>query len=168
MFRPGIGWWISLSLGVALLDQAAKRVMTGLLEPCPPSCESIVLLPFFQLLLLHNEGAAFSFLSEAGGWQRWLLSGVSATVSLFLVVWMYRLHPSRRLLGFGLALILGGALGNLADRLLLGHVVDFLVVHYDRWFFPAFNLADAAISMGVLLMVLDMLFGPDDAAEARN
>ena len=159
MPRLDVIFWVPVS--VVLLDQGTKYLISGLLNLCTrAACESIVLLPFFQLMLLHNEGAAFSFLSDAGGWQRWFLIGVSILVGLYLIFWLYRLHPSQRLLSLALALILGGAAGNLVDRLLLGHVVDFLVFHYDRWYFPAFNFADASISMGVLLMLLNMLLAP--------
>lgn len=143
---------------IVSLDQASKRWMSSLLELCEPGhCESITLLPVLQLTLLHNEGAAFSLLGDASGWQRWLFSGVALVVSVVLVVWILRLRRGDWLLASGLCAILGGAVGNLVDRLLLGHVVDFIVVHYGHWFFPAFNLADSAITLGVALVFVDTL-----------
>lgn len=166
MTRRAFAFWMLLSLGILLLDQASKQLISQLLEPCNRGCESIVLLPVFQLVLVHNEGAAFSLLSDAGGWQRWLFAAVSSAVSLFLVIWLRRLGPSQQQLALALALVLGGALGNLLDRLLLGYVVDFLLVHYGNWYFPAFNFADASISVGVLLMLLDV-FSPEEPQDGH-
>lgn len=151
--------WLWLSVVIAVLDQLTKYYMSQILSLCEPgNCSSIVLLPVFKLTLLHNEGAAFSFLSDAGGWQRWLLVSVSTSVSAALVIWIVRLKANERWLALALALILGGAAGNLIDRIQLGYVIDFVVVHYGTAYFPAFNLADSAISVGAAVMILDMLF----------
>lgn len=150
--------WAWISIIVILLDQLTKFYISDSLSLCRPGgCEHIVLLPFFKFTLLHNTGAAFSFLSEAGGWQRWGLTILSSGVSAALLVWLYRLTKDERLLAVALALILGGAIGNLIDRVSLGYVVDFVVLHYDRFYFPAFNVADASISVGGALLVLDLI-----------
>lgn len=113
---------------------------------------------FMNFTLAFNYGAAFSFLSDAGGWQRWFLSLVSFSVSGFIFFWIFRLKPSERLLGFALAIILGGAIGNLIDRVLLGHVVDFILLYHSGFFFPTFNVADAAISVGAILLIIEMFY----------
>ena len=110
---------------------------------------------FFSLILAYNKGAAFSFLSDAGGWQRWFFTAVAVGVSAVLVVWIYRLKQHEKLLAIALALVLGGAIGNVYDRIMLGHVVDFILVHYQDNYFPAFNIADSAISVGAALLILD-------------
>lgn len=148
---------LGVSLTIVLLDQITKQVMDGWLGLCQPyACERQHILPFFQLVVLYNEGAAFSFLADAGGWQRWVLSGVSLIVSIGICIWLLRLTSEQRILRWSLALILGGALGNLIDRALFGHVIDFLVLYYDPYYFPAFNVADAAISLGACGLLLDM------------
>ncbi len=121
-----------------------------------------VIPDFFSFTLAYNTGAAFSFLSTAGGWQRWFFIGIAVVVSCVLTVWLARLEPSQKLQATALALILGGAVGNLWDRATMGHVVDFFLVHYQQsWFFPAFNLADIGITMGAGLMILDMFINPE-------
>lgn len=153
------------------LDQWSKWYMSDLLTLCVPGrCESIVILPVFQLTLLHNSGAAFSFLDDAGGWQRWFLVSVSTLVSAYVSVWLYRIRQQERLLAFGLALILGGAIGNLIDRAFVGYVVDFLVVHWDDAYFPAFNVADSAITVGAGVLILEMFLkkDPDKTVESAN
>ena len=117
----------------------------------------VVVFPGFDLLLAHNAGAAFSFLADSGGWQRWLLTAISFIVSVVLAVWLWKLPKQQRLLAVALACILGGALGNLYDRALMGYVVDFISVYYGQWRFATFNIADAAISIGAALLVLDVL-----------
>ncbi len=150
--------YVVLSVAVVILDQWSKRFMQELLPLCVRGqCESIEVLPVFKLLLLHNEGAAFSFLDDAGGWQRWFLVAVSGGVSVFLAVWLRRIHRQQKLLACALCLILGGAIGNLIDRVAQGYVVDFLVFYYDVYYFPAFNVADTAISTGAGLLILDMV-----------
>ena len=150
--------FFAISFLIVLADQASKKFMSSLLSLCEPGhCISIDVLPFFKFTLLHNEGAAFSFLDDAGGWQRWFLVAVSAGVSVFIAGWLYRIHREQRLLSYALCLILGGAIGNLVDRVAQGYVVDFLVFYYDVYYFPAFNIADTAISIGAGLLILDMI-----------
>jgi signal peptidase II len=152
-----------LSVAIVLLDQITKQWMDHWLGLCEPyACNREVLLPVFQLVVLYNEGAAFSFLADAGGWQRWLLTGISLVVSIGITVWLMRLPKQQLMLRISLALVLGGALGNLIDRALFGYVIDFLVVHYDQYYFPAFNVADAAISLGAVGLVLDMFINREE------
>ena len=150
------GVWYFLALVIIVLDQVTKGLVEQYLEYGRP----VVLTSWFNLTLQYNPGAAFSFLSDAGGWQRYFFSGIAVVVSAVLVVWLYRLPTSQRLLPLSLALILGGAIGNLWDRVALGHVVDFISVHYGGYFFPAFNIADSAITVGAVLMILDSLLAP--------
>ncbi|PKM30505.1 MAG: signal peptidase II [Gammaproteobacteria bacterium HGW-Gammaproteobacteria-11] len=121
----------------------------------------------FSFTLAYNPGAAFSFLAGAGGWQRWFFIAVAVVVSIVLLVWLARLPRSSRLEPIALALILGGAIGNVYDRIVHGHVVDFILVHWQQsWFFPAFNIADSAISVGAVLLILDMFLGSKNKAVA--
>ncbi|RMG36675.1 MAG: lipoprotein signal peptidase [Gammaproteobacteria bacterium] len=147
--------FLLVSLGVLLLDQFSKW---WILEHFREH-EVVVVWPVFNLTLAFNKGAAFSFLADAGGWQHYLFVGLAAAVSLVLVIWLWRLPRGRVLEAWGLALILGGAIGNLIDRLLRGHVVDFLQWHWGPHYFPSFNLADSAITLGVVLLLLDGLRG---------
>jgi len=142
-----------LSLIVVILDQAIKFWVQLVLVPY----EHLPVLPFFNLTLVFNKGAAFSFLSDAGGWQRGFFIALASCVAVALAVWLMRTSPRERLLAFGLALIIGGALGNLIDRIVLGHVVDFLDFHWAGWHWPAFNVADSAISVGVAALLWDSL-----------
>ena len=143
-----------LSALVVLLDQASKfAVLLNFRE-----YEVLTIWPVFNLTLVFNTGAAFSFLSDAGGWQRWFFVLVAVVISLVMVVWLRRLQPGERLTGYGLAFIIGGAVGNLIDRLWLGKVVDFLQWHWHEWYWPAFNLADSAITLGVALLLIEGLF----------
>lgn len=141
--------WISLL--VIGLDQVTKFGVQQTLAPY----QVIEFLPIFNLTLTFNEGAAFSFLADAGGWQRWFFIGLSAIVSLVLLIWLARLGARERWLAVGLALLLGGAVGNLIDRIAYGHVVDFLDFHWGEAHWPAFNVADSAITVGVVLLLLD-------------
>ena len=148
--------WLWLSVVVVLFDQLTKGLAStwlSLHEPVP-------VIPYLNLTLTHNSGAAFSFLSQAGGWQRWLLAAVASGVSIAIVLWLRRVPPAQRWVSAALALVLGGALGNLGDRLVLGYVVDFVDVYYGRWHWPAFNLADSAITVGVAILLWDALWGP--------
>ncbi len=142
---------------IIALDQWTKYLASTELTYGLP----VEILPVFNLTLQHNTGAAFSFLADAGGWQRWFFTIVSAVVSVVLLVWISRLRSDQRLLIASLCFILGGAVGNLWDRVALGYVVDFISVHYDSAYFPAFNIADAAISLGAGLMILDMFINPE-------
>ena len=150
--------WLFPVAAVVLLDLWTKSLATNHLDYGVP----IEILPVFNLTLQHNSGAAFSFLSDAGGWQPWFFSGIAIVVGSFLLIWLLRLQPGKKILACSLALILGGALGNLWDRLLLGYVVDFISVHYQSYYFPAFNIADSAITIGAGLMLLDMFINPDN------
>ncbi len=146
-----MGARLAIAALVVVLDQASKLAALRLLQPY----QSLPVLPdLFNLTLAFNRGASFSFLSEAGGWQRWLFSGVSIVASAVIIVLLRRTPRSERLNGIGLALVLGGAVGNLVDRLRFGHVIDFLDFYYRAWHFPAFNVADTAITVGAALLVL--------------
>ncbi|MGY4533747.1 signal peptidase II [Pseudomonas sp. TE3786] len=144
--------WISLL--VLIVDQATKLYFETNLS----LYQQIVVIPdLFSWTLAYNTGAAFSFLADSSGWQRWLFALIAIVVSATLVVWLKRLKADETWLAIALALVLGGALGNLYDRIVLGHVIDFILVHWqDRWRFPAFNIADSAISVGAVLLALDM------------
>ncbi|WP_342244876.1 signal peptidase II [Pseudomonas sp. OTU5201] len=146
--------WLWLTVLVFVLDQASKWFFETELN----LYQQIVVIPdYFSWTLAYNTGAAFSFLADSSGWQRWLFAVIALVVSGVLVVWLKRLKPEETWLAVALALVLGGALGNLYDRVVLGHVVDFILVHWqNRWYFPAFNLADSAITVGALMLALDM------------
>ena len=161
--------FLLISVGIAVLDQFTKQMIVRSLDQCELGfCDSIELLPFLKLILVYNDGAAFSILSDAGGWQRWFLSLVSFSVSGFIFFWIFRLKPSERLLGFALAIILGGAIGNLIDRVLLGHVVDFILLYHSGFFFPTFNVADTAISVGAILLIIEMFYKKKGGNEHGN
>lgn len=153
MRMHGPGGRFGLALLVLLLDQVTKIWAEAALGYGQP----VALLPFLNLTLVYNLGAAFSFLADAGGWQRSFFIVLSSAVSLVLAVWIWRLPPGARLLGGALALVLGGAVGNLVDRLAYGHVIDFIDLHAGGWHWPAFNVADSAITCGVLLLLADGL-----------
>jgi signal peptidase II len=143
--------WLWLSLLAVILDQGSKLAIAGSMQ----LYQSIEIMPFFKLTYVHNTGAAFSFLSEAGGWQRWFFAGLALAISVGIAVWLTRLKKHETLLAVALALVLGGAVGNLIDRLAYGYVIDFLDVYYDTWHWPAFNIADSAITLGVILMLAE-------------
>jgi signal peptidase II len=162
--QAGAANWLWLAVVVMALDQWTKRLVVGRFE----EFDRIVLLPVLELMRLHNEGAAFSFLSTAGGWQRWVFIALGVAVSAAILVWLRRLPPKGQgLLAAGLSLILGGALGNVIDRVLWGHVIDFIRMHYEQHYFPAFNVADSAITVGAMLVILDNLL-EYDRARARK
>jgi len=146
--------WLGLSAGVVLIDQVTKWLVIDALT----LYQRIPILPIFDLVRLHNTGAAFSFLADAAGWQNTLFTGVAAIVSLGITGWLLTLpSEGRRVLGLGLALVLGGAIGNIIDRVLYGYVIDFLLFFYRDWSYPAFNIADSAITCGVVLILYDGL-----------
>ncbi|OGV71633.1 MAG: signal peptidase II [Methylophilales bacterium RIFCSPHIGHO2_02_FULL_57_10] len=149
-----IGWFL-LSAIVIALDLYTKHLVQSALA----YGEHLTITSFFDLVLFHNQGAAFSFLANAGGWQRIFFS-VFALVAAGIIVHLLRKHPDQKLFCFALSLILGGALGNLWDRVTLGYVVDFLYFHYHDYYWPAFNIADSAISVGVVLLLWDGLKKP--------
>ena len=149
---PPFPWlWLFVSAGVIWLDWFTKNLASTSLELYRPQA----VFSWLNMTLAHNYGAAFSFLSDAGGWQRWFFIGLASIVSLVLLVWLLRLRRREWVTGLGLALVLGGAVGNLIDRIQLGYVVDFIDVHYAGWHYPAFNVADSAITCGVILLLLD-------------
>jgi signal peptidase II len=144
--------WYSLAVLVIIADQVTKWWVSQSLNYGEP----LVITSFFNFTLMYNEGAAFSFLSGAGGWQRWFFSIIAFAVSALLLVWLARLAPQKRWEAAALAMILGGAVGNLYDRITLGHVVDFIVVHYQHYYFPAFNIADSGITVGAIMLLIEM------------
>ncbi len=134
-----------------LLDLCIKWVVTQEFN----YAERLNILPFFDLILVHNKGAAFSFLASQSGWQRWFLSVIAMGISIWLIIWLKRTPKTQTLLGLSLSLVLAGALGNLVDRVMHGYVVDYLLVYYPPYYFPAFNLADSVIFMGVVGLFID-------------
>jgi len=150
----GSSHWLALALAIIALDQWTKRLVIDQFA----EFDSVVLLPVLELMRLHNEGAAFSFLADASGWQRWVFVALGAGVSVGIAVWLFRVPPrGHRLLAAALSLVMGGAIGNVIDRVRFGYVVDFIRVHYEQWYFPAFNVADSAITVGAALLILDSL-----------
>lgn len=155
--------WLLLSVLILVADRVSKDIFEGTLS----MYQRIEVIPgYFDWTLAYNTGAAFSFLADAAGWQRWFFAAIAIVVSVVLVVWLKRLKRHETLLAVALAMVLGGALGNLYDRVVLGHVVDFILVHWqNRWFFPAFNLADTFITIGAILLALDMFKSDKSAKE---
>ena len=149
---PALRKWLGLAFAIIVADHLTKWWVSATLD----YQEFIPVLPFFSLVRVHNTGAAFSFLADAGGWQRWffIAIGIVATV---IIVRLLKRHANETRLAFSLALVLGGALGNVIDRAVLGHVVDFLYFHYRSFAWPAFNVADTAISIGAALLIWDSL-----------
>jgi signal peptidase II len=163
--NAGASNWLWLGVVVMALDQWTKWLVIDRFEVY----EQKVLLPVLDLMRLHNTGAAFSFLSDASGWQRWVFIGLGVAVSAGILIWLRHLPAKGQgVLAAGLSLILGGALGNVIDRVLHGHVVDFIRVHYGEHYFPAFNVADSAITVGAVLIVLDNLLELDRARAKRK
>lgn len=146
--------WLWISFWVVAMDQATKQIAEVQLTPH----QAINLFPYFDWYLTYNTGAAFSLLADAGGWQRWLFTVIAIVISIVIVQWLRQLPGEDRLTAMSLSLILGGAIGNLIDRILLGHVIDFIQVWLGNYPFPAFNIADAAISVGAVLLILSSLF----------
>jgi signal peptidase II len=156
--------WFLVVLAVVAVDQISKYFADGALQYAQPQH----ILPVLDITLHYNRGAAFSFLSDAGGWQRWFFTVIALAVSVYIAVWLQRLQRQQWLLSLALALILGGALGNLWDRLMLGHVIDFISVHWGKHYFPTFNIADAGISVGAALLVLDMFLNPEPQQDSSE
>ncbi len=150
--------WAWITLLVILLDQSSKLLADYFLH----YHQAVKLFPMFNLTLMYNTGAAFSFLAQAGGWQRWFFLILTSVVSLFIFFWIRKLKSHQKLQASALALILGGAIGNLIDRAIYGHVIDFLDVYYQQHHWPAFNLADSAISIGAFLLIYDTLKNPNE------
>ena len=145
--------WLLMSAVIIALDLWTKGLATDSLTLYRP----VEINSWLNMTLAHNYGAAFSFLSDAGGWQRWLFTGLASVVTLVLIVWLLRLPAKEKLTAAALSMIIGGAVGNLIDRIINGYVVDFIDVYYNDWHWPAFNLADSAITGGVILLLLDGL-----------
>lgn len=152
--RSGASMWPWLAWAVVLVvvDQITKTLILNHYQ----LGDYTFITSFFNIVRAHNTGAAFSFLSDAGGWQRWLFTGIGVAATIF-IVWQLRAHPGQKLFGFALSSILGGAVGNVVDRLMHGYVVDFLDFHVSGWHFPAFNVADSAITLGAACLILDEL-----------
>lgn len=144
--------WLGLALILLIADQFTKLLILGYYR----LGDATTITSFFNIVRVHNSGAAFSFLASASGWQRWLFTAIGLAAALF-ILWLLKSHAGQRLFSFALACILAGALGNVIDRGLYGHVVDFLDFHYASWHFPAFNLADSAITVGAICLILDEL-----------
>ena len=144
--------WLGLALIIFIADQFTKVLILGYYQ----LGDATYVTSFFNVVRVHNSGAAFSFLANAGGWQRWFFTGIGIAATLF-IVWMLRAHAGQKLFSFALSCILGGAVGNVVDRMLHGYVVDFLDFHYAGWHFPAFNIADSAITIGAVCLILDEL-----------
>ena len=143
--------WLWVSALALILDQASKIAVDSSMK----LYESVAVMPFFNLTYVHNTGAAFSFLAHAGGWQRWLFAGLALIISVAIGVWIKRLQPQETFLAISLSLVLGGAVGNLIDRVCYGYVIDFLDIYYQTHHWPAFNIADSAICIGVTMMLLE-------------
>jgi signal peptidase II len=144
--------WLGLALAVFIADQFTKMLIMGYYH----LGDSTYVTNFFNVVRAHNTGAAFSFLAGASGWQRWFFTAIGVAAAVF-IIWMLRSHAGQRLFSFALACILGGAIGNVVDRLLHGYVVDFVQLHWRGWYFPAFNVADSAITVGAACLILDEL-----------
>ena len=150
--RASIWPWLGWALLILVADQFTKTLILD----SSRLGDSTTITSFFNIVRAHNSGAAFSFLAQAGGWQRWAFTGFGLLAALF-IVWQLRAHPGQKLFSFALASILGGAVGNVLDRMMHGYVVDFLDFHAAGWHFPAFNVADAGITIGAALLILDEL-----------
>lgn len=143
--------WLWLSVLAFILDQLSKIWIDSNMS----LYQSISVLPGFNITYVHNYGAAFSLLSEAGGWQRWFFAVLAATISIGIIVWIKKLQQHETLSAISLSLILGGAIGNLVDRVMYGYVIDFFDVYYQTWHWPVFNIADSAITVGVVVMLYE-------------
>ncbi len=146
--------WMTIAAVIVIADQITKYVASAELK----MYEAIAVMPMFNFTLMHNEGAAFSFLSDAGGWQRWFFTAISLIVSIVLVFWIRSLKPEEKFQALAFSFILGGAIGNLIDRVRLGYVVDFIDIYYNAYHWPAFNIADSAITVGVVILIVDTIF----------
>lgn len=153
MMQTGL-FWLWVSGIVFVLDQLSKYIAEASLVLHEP----VAVMPLFNFTLAYNTGAAFSFLAGAGGWQRWFFALIAIAISAFLAGWLLKLPRSQRWLGVALAMVLGGAIGNLWDRLVYGHVIDFIDWYYGSYHWPAFNIADSAISVGAVMLIIESLF----------
>ena len=157
MLKQGMARWLFLAAVIVLLDQISKQ----LVEHQMHFGDSIPITPFFNLVLTYNPGAAFSFLADAGGWQKHFFTGLAIVVSI-VIVHLLRKHHGETRFSLALALILGGAIGNVIDRIIYGHVIDFIQLYYSRFYWPAFNIADSAITVGAAWMVIDSFIKPKE------
>jgi signal peptidase II len=146
--------WLWLTVVLLIIDQVTKQWVVATFD----YRETLAVLPFFNLYYIHNEGAAFSFLANQGGWQRWFFTAIAAIASIIFIVWMAKTPKQKKLLSIAFACILSGAIGNLIDRVLFGYVIDFLDFHWAGYHFAAFNIADSMIFIGAALMILDSFF----------
>jgi signal peptidase II len=144
--------WLGLALALLIADQFTKVLILGYYQ----QGDTTRITSFFNIVRAHNSGAAFSFLAAASGWQRWFFTAIGVAAAGF-IIWLLRSHAGQRLFSFALACVLGGAIGNVVDRLLHGYVIDFIQVHWHSWYFPAFNVADSAITIGAACLILDEL-----------
>ncbi|SEJ11887.1 signal peptidase II [Variovorax sp. OK605] len=142
--------WLGLAVIILIIDQFTKTLILGYYK----LGDSTYVTSFFNVVRAHNTGAAFSFLADHSGWQRWLFTGIGVAAAIF-IVWMLRSHAGQKLFSFSMACILGGAIGNVIDRMMHGYVVDFLFFHVGNWGFPAFNAADSAITLGAICLIVD-------------
>jgi len=157
--------WLWLSVAALILDFATKQMAQHFLTFAQP----VYVLPVFDLTLLYNKGAAFSFLANESGWQRWFFTVIALSVSTVMTVWLMKLKANEKWLAAALALVIGGAIGNLYDRIAYGHVVDFIHVHWDEHYFPAFNIADSAITLGAIMLLIDsLLFSTNKSSSTKN
>ena len=150
--RGALAPWLGIAAAVIVFDQITKAMIVSAFQ----LGDAHRVTAFFDIVRAHNRGAAFSFLNDASGWQRWFFIGLGIAAAIF-IVWLLKRHGGQRLFGWALALILGGAVGNVIDRVLHGHVIDFIQVHWKSAYFPAFNVADSAITIGAVLLILDEL-----------
>ncbi|WP_367241208.1 signal peptidase II [Colwellia sp.] len=156
--------WLWLTLLCLIIDQVSKQWVAGTFD----YRETLSVLPFFNLTYVHNPGAAFSFLADQGGWQRWFFTAIAAIASIVFLVWMAKTPKQQRLLSIAFALILSGAVGNLIDRVLFGYVIDFLDFHWAGFHFAAFNIADSVIFIGAALMIFESFTNKEDNQEANK
>ncbi len=156
--------YLWLSAVVILLDQGSKIIMSSILS----LYQTIAVMPHFNLTLAHNYGAAFSFLAGAGGWQRWFFIGLTTVISIVLIIWLKKLNIQAKLEAVSISLILGGAIGNVIDRIYLGYVVDFFDFYYGTWHFATFNIADSAIVLGAGLLILDSFIAKPESSQQQG
>jgi len=157
-------WWLPISGIIFYLDQWTKIIATESLE----MYEAVIVNDYLNWTLMHNEGMAFSILADQSGWQRWVISIIAITIVIWLLVWLKKNVIDAKFLNLGLVCIIGGALGNTYDRLSLGYVIDFIEAHYNDSFWPAFNIADTAISIGAFFLILDLIFGDKETHENKS
>lgn len=161
--QTGLRWWW-LTLTFLIIDQITKHWVAGSFD----LYESVNLLPFFSFTYVHNTGAAFSFLADQGGWQRWFFTAIATVASIVFIVWLSKTPKENKLLSIAFALMLSGAVGNLIDRALLGYVIDFIDFHWANYHFPAFNIADSAIFIGAVLMIAESFLNGEEPTKDKT